>query len=65
VSNKQEVIEMNDRIQRLRDAVVTRGREVEVTPSGEVREARPEGEAKPEPQAKATKLAPRTFGFTD
>lgn len=52
---------MNDRLQRLRDAVVNRGRELEVTPNGEVREARREGDTKHD-QPRATKLAARTFG---
>ncbi len=52
---------MNQRLQQLRDAVVRRDREVEVTPSGEVREARPDGDVQQEPR-KPTKLAPRTFG---
>jgi hypothetical protein len=50
---------MNNRLQQLRDAVVSRGREVEVTPSGEVRDA--SRDPKPE-NDKPTKLAPRTFG---
>jgi hypothetical protein len=54
---------MNESLQRLRDAVVDRGREVEVTPDGTVREVEKgqSDEQKPGP-AKATKLAPRTFG---
>lgn len=52
---------MNDRLQKLRDAVVQRGREVEVTENGEVREVQHNDEKKSE-QAKPTKLAPRTFG---
>lgn len=48
-------------LSKLRDAVVNRGREVEVTSSGEVREARRAGDGKEE-QPKPTKLAPRTFG---
>lgn len=52
---------MSNRLQQLRDAVVNRGREVEVTPDGEVREPRREADPKSEPQ-RATKLAPRTFG---
>ena len=54
---------MNDKLQKLRDAVVGRGREVEVTPTGEVREVSkadsPEAGAE---VGKATKLADRTFG---
>lgn len=55
---------MNDKLQRLRDAVTARdAREVEVAPDGQVREVRPavpptEGRE----SAKPTKLAPRTFG---
>ena len=57
---------MTNRLQQLRDAVVHRGREVEVTADGEVRDAQPSpkeegGEASDKP-ARATKLAPRTFG---
>lgn len=55
-----------NRLQQLRDAVVSRGREVEVTPSGEVRDAQqvpPDNEGKgDEKPTRATKLAPRTFG---
>jgi hypothetical protein len=55
---------MNDKLKRLRDAVTARdAREVEVTPDGQVREIgapTPPNEGR-EP-AKATKLAPRTFG---
>lgn len=60
-------------LSRLRDAVVGRGREVEVTPNGEVREASPEAEpqsqegdapdeARAEKPAKPTRLAPHTWG---
>lgn len=51
---------MSNRLEQLRDAVVNRGREVEVTPDGEVRETRRDADPKSEPQ-KATKLAPRSF----
>jgi len=56
-----------DNVRRLRDAITGRsGREVEVSSTGEVRELRPEKEARQdqpnERPAKATKLAARTFG---
>ena len=54
---------MNDKLQKLRDAVVGRGREVEVTPDGQVRELDKSGAADLASEApKATKLADRTFG---
>ena len=54
---------MNESIKRLRDAVVGRGREVEVTPDGQVREVAKPGAEDSQPEApKATKLAERTFG---
>jgi len=55
---------MRGRLQQLRDSVVNRGREVEVTPSGEVREPRrgDEPEESKSEQQRPTKLAPRTFG---
>lgn len=58
---------MNERLKRLRDAVRgNRGREVEVTPEGTVRERQQrEAEAQTEGREpatrKATKLAARTF----
>ena len=54
---------MNDKLQKLRDAVVGRDREVEVTPTGEVREVgKPDSPAVAPEAGKATKLADRTFG---
>ncbi len=54
---------MIDPLKRLRDAVTSRSREVEVTPDGTVREVKQTGVAdKPAEAGKATKLAPRTFG---
>lgn len=54
---------MNETLQRLRDAVTGRDREVEVAPDGSVHEvgAEPEGPTAVSP-AKATKLSERTFG---
>jgi hypothetical protein len=58
---------MNDRLRALRDAIHHPEREVEVSPDGEVREIRPEGDAEEPPESeersrKPTKLAKRTFG---
>lgn len=56
---------MTENLRRLRDAVIHRGRAVEVTPEGEVRESPQQQtgkEEKPAEEKKATKLAPRTFG---
>lgn len=54
---------MQDKLQRLRDAVVGRDREVEVTPDGQVREVQKPGANDSASEApKATKLAERTFG---
>ena len=54
---------MNDKLQKLRDAVVGRDREVEVTSTGEVREVgKPDSPAVAPEAGKATKLADRTFG---
>ena len=54
---------MSESLRRLRDAVVGRGREVEVTPEGQVREVSKPGDENVQPEApKATKLADRTFG---
>lgn len=52
---------MNARLEQLRNAVVGRGREVEVDPSGVVREAQGKDEDR-RGGGKPTKLAPRTFG---
>lgn len=57
---------MNERLRVLRNAVLGRGREVEVTPEGEVREltSRDEEAAETPPvEERPTKLAPRTFGL--
>lgn len=54
---------MNEKLQKLRDAVVGRSREVEVAPTGEVREVnRSDSPDTPAETGKATKLADRTFG---
>mgnify|MGYP001570473605 CR=1 FL=1 len=55
---------MNEKLQKLRDAVVGRGREVEVTPTGEVREVSNKSDSPDTPAetGKPTKLADRTFG---
>jgi hypothetical protein len=57
---------MSDRLRALRDTVNGRDREVEVSPDGEVREVRPEGETEGteerEAPRKPTKLAKRFFG---
>ena len=59
---------MTDPLKRLRDAVTGRGREVEVTADGTVREidkSTPATEPVIDPPVdptKPTKLAPRTFG---
>lgn len=54
---------MADNLRRLRDAVVGRGREVEVTSDGTVREIPPQDREVPQPDSeKPTKLAERTFG---
>jgi hypothetical protein len=57
---------MSDRLRALRDAVTGRDREVEVSPDGEVREVRPEGEGEEAEEREAprrpTKLAKRVFG---
>lgn len=58
---------MNDKLRRLRDAILRRDREVEVDANGTVREIpqhennTEEEKARPT-QRRATKLAPRTFG---
>lgn len=58
--------QMNEPLKRLRDAVAGQHREVEVDPSGQVREVSPEADRverkRKEEGRKATKLAPRTFG---
>ena len=56
---------MNESLKKLRDAVTGRGREVEVTPEGTVREVNGNADAdtdKDKEAGKPTKLAPRTFG---
>ena len=58
---------MTDSLKRLRDAVTGRGREVEVTPDGTVREVAQNADDgtnsdKEKEAGKPTKLAPRTFG---
>jgi hypothetical protein len=54
---------VNDKLKQLRNAVVNRGREVEVNPDGSVREVTSADETKQDPEAgRVTKLAPRTFG---
>ena len=53
---------MNDKLRQLRNAVVTRGREVEVAQDGTVREVPPGGAKQETEGGRATKLAPRTFG---
>lgn len=56
---------MSDRLRVLRDAVLARrGRHVEVTPTGEVREtqAPPPAPDDPPDERKPTKLSARTFG---
>jgi hypothetical protein len=61
----REATRMNDKLQKLRDAVVGRGREVEVTPDGQVREVQKPGAEDALSEApKATKLAERTFGLS-
>ena len=52
---------MADNLRRLRDAVLQRGREVEVTEQGEVREAKTDDAPDATPK-KSTKLSARTFG---
>jgi hypothetical protein len=59
------VITTNDQLKKLRDAVTGRGREVEVSADGTVRELSDKDRPTEEQHAeagKATKLAPRTFG---
>jgi hypothetical protein len=54
---------MTDPLKRLRDAVTSRGREVEVGPDGAVREVKePTAEESKLETGKPTKLAARTFG---
>lgn len=53
---------MKDTLQRLRDAVTTRGREVVVDENGTVREAEADSAEKKPDEPKVTKLAERTFG---
>jgi hypothetical protein len=53
---------VKDTLQRLRDAVTTRGREVEVDPDGTVREVEAGSTEKKTDEPKATKLSERTFG---
>lgn len=53
---------MNERLRRLRDAVVARDREVEVSPDGTVREVTTPSDQDGKKGEKPTKLAPRTFG---
>lgn len=55
---------MSDNLRRLRDAVIQRGRTVEVSPEGEVREVDNQEDKKDPKEKKATKLAERTFGAT-
>jgi len=55
---------VNDTLKRLRDAVSSKGREVEVAPDGSVHEVdNLNPQPKSEEPGKATKLAPRTFGL--
>lgn len=55
-----------DKLRRLRDAIVGRGRrEVTVDPDGQVRETSREAPSRGDDRGKPTKLAPRTFGVVE
>jgi hypothetical protein len=57
---------MTTNLTQLREAVLGRGRQVEVSPRGEVREVgaeeKPPNPETPTEKPKPTRLAPRTFG---